>query len=94
MKVTMPTPCAYLYTAPSGARVVDLKRVDLDTPGLTISGLITVDQAEAYKDACVREAVESVLNLLHDSRVHVEGFVFDSIQALLPPLPGPASHNP
>lgn len=47
--------------------------------------LITTTQAEAYKDACVREVVESVLNLLHDSRVHVEGFVFDSIQALLPP---------
>lgn len=52
------TPTAYLYTTPSGARVVDLKRVDLDTPGLTVSGLITVEQAQAYADARVREVLE------------------------------------
>lgn len=56
MKATLPTSSAYLYTTPSGARVVDLKRVDLDTPGLTVSDLIAVEQAEAYADARVREA--------------------------------------
>jgi len=57
-KATMPSPSAYLYTTPSGARVVDLKRVDLDTPGLAISELITTTQAEAYADAVRREALE------------------------------------
>ncbi|TFL14182.1 hypothetical protein CSC67_08500 [Pusillimonas caeni] len=58
MKATLPTPSAYLYTAPRGGRVVDLKCFDLNTPGLTVSGLITVEQAKAYADARVREVLE------------------------------------
>lgn len=62
---------------------------DYPSNGEVMCDCYSLEQLEAYADARVKEALESVINLMHDSRTHVEGFVFDSIQALLPPLPGP-----
>lgn len=59
--------------------------------------LITTTQAEAYKDACVREALEKAESIVRSNadacaslavRVMLHSNA-DAIHSLIPPLPGP-----
>lgn len=59
-----------------------------DTPGLiTIDRLITTAQAEAYKDACVREALEKAAQVAEFSHpaFHSPKTAAAQIRALIPP---------
>lgn len=61
-KVKMPVPVAWLQTCrkrPDSHALTYNKEVPaLKNLGYLAQGLITTDQAEAYKDACVREALD------------------------------------
>src|SRR5690625_1171251 len=60
-KTTMPEPFTFFH----GYRTQDLNGNKDDKPPMPYVGLLlfTTDQAEAYKDACVREALEEAANM-------------------------------
>lgn len=99
-QVKMPEPVAYAIFAENG-NIRMWSSVPGDMPDLDSLGpmhqLITTDQAEAYKDACVREALDLAYqsarevekNLLADHLQHVSGpaavsYAANRIRALIP----------
>lgn len=78
-KIQMTDPICY-------ANVVDIEsykespRVNRRIPGAYDVPLYTKDQAEAYKDACVREALEEVAEIADQ---HNAFSTYDAIRALI-----------
>lgn len=61
-KVTMPQPVGYLYqTGPF--KIIDLKLFEDIPYNTTVKGVITTNQAEAYANARVREALEEAAEM-------------------------------
>lgn len=101
-KTTMPEPVAFRWRAP----IVDSVgrqcgesdwKFGAEKGGLpwwTRDNLITTDQAEAYKDACVRDALEDAAMLLeanaevcHSDTGNILRSNADAIRALIPKEP-------
>ena len=92
-KTTMPDPVGYQWLDTGHFR----KNVPVGSDVSTFNPLITTDQAEAYKDACVREALLEAygsmqdlhMSLLNDANhyvhpVQVASFAANRISALIP----------
>ena len=103
MKVTMPEPVTYAHFTEDGlirmwSRNPGHLQAVTEATGKQPTALITTTQAEAYKDACVREALEEAYqsardveaSLLEDRMQHISGpaaanYVANRIRALIPP---------
>lgn len=89
-KVTMPEPFGWLLDCLPGGGLAFQRERPSEMQSLVNStgAVFTTDQAEAYADARVREALEEAMR-------HVGGNAMDrrhahrKIRALIPPLPGP-----
>ena len=100
-KMEMPEPVTYAHITDAGfIRMWSREKTNLravtESIGREPVALITTDQAEAYKDACVREALDLAYqsarevekNLLADHLQHVSGpaavsYVANRIRALI-----------
>jgi len=84
-KVAMPEPTAYLYVhgEQEGVRLHKCSEMGLYA-GTIEHSLITTDQAEAYKDACVREALEAVIQRLEAESAIARGHkAYSAVLALM-----------
>jgi len=89
--VKMPGPVAYAHIAKDGfIRMWSKEKTNLkavtESIGKEPIALITTDQAEAYKDTCVREALEEAAGLCDrfSNRMMSAEECADAIRAMIP----------